>query len=335
LLVSKQISKEALPSVYRTLRINGGAPLEMLHTLGGNIQHVRTLEVHFSCFCPWGSRAHQLNNETIYATIDPESTFSRGRLVSEWYPTAPVVKRYQDEWTEVFTRIQAQRGISDLAVTFLSCCRSTVSSSWITRFTRGQEGQGQQYQSCCLALEDHFLSLLANCRGTHKISLAGRAPPSLALRLASPQSPETVEGSSNSSTELIPTLSACGMTVKFVSKAMAAFIKATEEQRREWGHQVHVEMVDETEAPWTNTARFPPFEYDVTSPHAPHFVLVRDRTPRARWAELVHPESIVTGSEKDTQAVVDVLAARAWEDVAGYMDHDNDNVEVPDPEAEE
>jgi hypothetical protein len=57
LLVSKQISQEALPSIYRTFRINGGTPLGMLDTLGRNIQHVRTLEIHLCCFCPCGPRS--------------------------------------------------------------------------------------------------------------------------------------------------------------------------------------------------------------------------------------------------------------------------------------
>jgi hypothetical protein len=326
LLVSRQVSKEAWPSLYRTFRINGGTPLRMLNSLGRNIQHVRTLEIHFSCFCPWGSRVQELNNETIYATVDPERTFSRVLPVADWYPTSAVVTRYQDEWTEVISRIQAQTAISHLAVTFFSCCRSRMSSSsWITRFTRGDQAATQQYQSCCFALEDHFLSLLANCR-TPKISLAGRAPPGLALRLASPRVLEAGgDGSlSNPSAELTPTFSARGMTVKFVSKAMAAFISATEEERRGWEQRVSVDMVDENEVPWAKTTSFPSFEYDVTAPQAPHFVLVRTGTPRARWVELVQAEGVVTGLEKDMQEVVDVLLCKAWEDVAGYMDYDND-----------
>jgi uncharacterized protein involved in tolerance to divalent cations len=273
---------------------------------------------------PLRSKVQWLNNATIYAAINPESTYTWGGVVADWYPTAPVVKKDKDEWSQVMDRIQAQRGISELAVTFLSCCRSPVTYlSWVTTFTLGLIDAGQQYQSCCRAVEDHFINLLINCCGVRKFSLAGRVPPSLTLRLTSSRSPEA-DNSGYPTTALIPPFPTSDLTAKFVSQAMAAFIKAAEEQRREWETLVHDNPGIEEVVPWVKTSRLPPLEYTPTSPPSPHFVLMRDYTARAQWLKLVEPESNGMELAKGMQAVVGPLSTRTWQDVAGFLDSDDD-----------
>jgi hypothetical protein len=67
LLVSRQISTEALPSIYRTFRIHGGRPLDAVGKLGPKLAYIRRLELHLSCFCPSGGRNLWHNNGTLFA----------------------------------------------------------------------------------------------------------------------------------------------------------------------------------------------------------------------------------------------------------------------------
>ncbi|KAK4097233.1 hypothetical protein N658DRAFT_510529 [Parathielavia hyrcaniae] len=160
-----------------------------------------------------------------------------------------------------------------------------------------------------MALEEHFVAALAACRGLDRVTLAGRVPPSLALRLASQQS----------------------LTVKLVSKAMATFMKTLEKERRRWEGQIsYGGTLDEDEFARRKTARFPPLEpLECTANVAqePHFVLVRKDTPGSHWMRRVDQESSVSESELGRGMLsvegAGALSDRSWEDVARFMDHSN------------
>jgi hypothetical protein len=119
---SKQVAKEAIPSMYRTMPINGGLPLDTIERFGSNLKHVQTIEIQFSCFCPVGGPAFHHNNDTLYATrgVDVEEGF-RFRMD---YLSDDFVQDAKKAWTMAMDRIQAARGVLELAVTFHSCCRS-------------------------------------------------------------------------------------------------------------------------------------------------------------------------------------------------------------------
>jgi hypothetical protein len=119
----------------------------------------------------------------------------------------------------------------------------------------------------CVALEEHFLDLLADFHHIDRLSLLGNVPPSLAVRLAQP-------------------FPACGMAVKAVSQAMAEYIKATEQAWAEW----RLRRKNWPALQWQQTEPFPSDVEHPTLHPVPHFVLVREGSARGKWAEHVAEE---------------------------------------------
>ena len=287
----KRIATEARQSVYRTFRIYGGSPLGALIRLGPDIAHIRRLEIYFSCFCPWGGTCLQLNNNTIFAKEAGREALQVNFKLSDWRPGPEVLQQYTDMWTEAMNLVQAQKGIIQLDVTFLSCCRSPwAMSNWPRPVSR-------HYRSCCLGLENHFLDLLEGCRRVEKLSLAGNVPPSFAVRM------EQVSWGFGQS-----------MRVVKVSPSMDSFIKGVE---LEW------ETRDQTPGPlpWHKTVPYPHIK-STSMDSITHFVLVRQNTARNRWARLVGLEG-EERTEKKMERVVGPFSGRSWESLRALLDYDN------------
>jgi hypothetical protein len=302
LLTCRGTYEEALPSLYRTFRVNGGTPLKALEILGPNINHAQTLEVHFSCFCPSGPDGMQLNNETIYAAQNPAAPedWEHQAPPTAWYTTDALVRQYEDEWTKAMRQIQEHTSLRHLAVTFVSCCRSAAPSwPWWVRPQTSNHAiptEIQQYRSCCRALEDRFVNLLvAAVNRTNKVSLAGDVPPSLALRLVS-----------------------SGLSLKRVSKAMTAFMRDTAKDRKEW-----TESPNQEELPWAKTKPIPLFVYNPREGQAPHFVLEREQSAISRWTRLVGPEEMGPLEEGMDLVKAPRVSGTTWEEVSEIMDYDN------------
>ena len=295
LRVSKQMRRDALPSIYRTFRIYGGAPLTTLDKLGANLAFVRKLEIHFSCFCAWGGSDHQLNNGTIYATEDPEATneWCRGTVLSDWYPRESVVKRYHDEWDQVSRRVQAQGCFPELAVTYLSCNRSEfLEDTWVPP-GRFFPTELSGYKSRCSGLESKFNNFLERCADVHKISLAGNVPPSMAVRLARPR--------------LLPSQSlAPPRSLVQISPAMRKYLKISEARFRKW------EKLGQSDTFWNRTW-FPFLQYNSVWGATPHFVLSRTVQARIRWREGVAEKNEAELGEEGDAAVALILSRKPWE----------------------
>ena len=300
--VSKHMCADALPSIYRTFRIYGGAPLATLDKLGANLAFVRTLETHFSCFCPWGGSNLQLNNGTIYAVCDPEATnqWSRPPSLKDWYPTGSVVTRYEDEWDQVMWRVKTQSvGLSELAVTYLSCSRSaSLLPSWVSSLTTSWV-ETLRYKGCCIAIESKFNQLLEGLGAVNNISLGGNVPPSMAVRLARPWF-------------------APRRSLKGISRVMGEYIKDTEERVQVW-KMLPVSNTFWTLRVWMNPTVYPPLEYHSARGQAPHFVLTRNETARNRWSQCVEPESKAELG-KEVDAVVELILSRSSWDIERDMD---------------
>ena len=300
--VSKQMCADALPSIYRTFRIYGGSPLATLNKLGANLAFVRRLETHFSCFCPWGGSSLQLNNGTIYAVRDPEGQdeWSRPPLIKDWYPTDSVVIRYKDEWYQVTRRVQAQGCLSELAVTYLSCNRSSFfETAWAPALT-ADPAEFFQYKHRCRCIENYFNVFLTGFSAVNKISLGGNVPPSMAMRLARPWS-------------------ARGRSLKGMSRAMEEYLRDSKARFQEWKMRAPNDSAFLTEKYWMNPTVYPPLEYNSARGQAPHFVLMRNETARNRWSQCVELEN---GAElgKDGDAVAKLTLPKLLGEISRDMD---------------
>jgi hypothetical protein len=120
LLVSKQISAEALPSIYRTFRVHGGRPLDDINKLGPKLAYIRRLEIHFSCFCPSGGRALRHNNDTLFAAraSDAQKTPWPPSGISNPTSGRQDLENTRRTWTAAIRRLQSLRGLPELALTF-------------------------------------------------------------------------------------------------------------------------------------------------------------------------------------------------------------------------
>ncbi|KAK4097232.1 hypothetical protein N658DRAFT_549046, partial [Parathielavia hyrcaniae] len=150
-------------------------------------------------------------------------------------------------WTSVLGQIQASPGPSELAVTFQTCCRS---ASYQPSEKVGLDWNTPWHRHLCVALEEHFMNLLAGSRNINRLSLFGNVPPSLTLRLARPYP-------------------GCGLSVKAVSSPIAEFIKETEEAWASW--KEHRKTWPGLE--WVRSRFSGDMECPTLCP-TPHFVLV-------------------------------------------------------------
>ena len=295
LFTCKQIRNET-PSLFRRFRIYGGSPLDELKKLGSNIAHVRTLEIHFSCFCPpfcpngdiehIDTIASRCNAQTLPWEYSPDAYSSQSRIV----------QLYLHMWTEAMKTIQAQPRIEHIEVTFSSCCRYFTSPE--DRWERAMYTVPED----CMTLENRFLLLLNMCRQIKSFSFVGDVPPSLAFRVA----------------ELGPKEA---LVLKWVSQEMASFIEQIERDRTEWEGSVpsfrgHQEM---DEKPRQKGPAYPRTEYPTKNP-VTHFVVVMDRTNKASRAVLDEPQDEVYLPEPTMKLVTHPLSERGWREVRELMD---------------
>lgn len=286
LLTSKQVSAEALPSVYRNFRIYGGSPCRTLGRLGTNLAHVRHLEIQFSCYCPWGGLRFQHNNDTIYAAQHFVSIVG--------HPDATAVGDYRAVWAMAMCQIRSLELLAELTVTFQTCCRTAARMSPSGSLAPAGLPDKQRH---CLALESSFVNRLAHCTNIQKLTLAGNVPPSLGVRLSVPY----------------PN---CGLTVQWVSRQMAAYMAVME--RKAWLQaRMHGKAFQ---------LPSPPYPGDTSRPDntpVPHFVLVKMETARNRWAEHVEPEEWATPPGLGMELARMPLSRRSWREVAEHMDFAN------------
>jgi hypothetical protein len=289
LYTSKQIAREALPSVYREFRLHGCSALEDLGELGQHISHVRRLELHFTCFGPCSqdmARDQRLSfTGTIYSQAVQRYTHPRHTMENE-RPSQDFLQRYMDMWSQAMVGIQAQPRIQEMEVTFASCCRYKAR----THGGRTEEEASRQ-QLRCLALETHFLDLLAECQQVERVTLVGDVPPSLAVRLP--------------------------LTIKSISSQMSGFMRATEEDRAAWDNAALLFTQ------WENTTPFPWMPYPTPHP-VTHFVLVNEHSPRARWYRNVESNGEEEWEKDGMLPVTDGLTARSWEDIRDVADYNNE-----------
>ncbi|KAK4151010.1 hypothetical protein C8A00DRAFT_36356 [Chaetomidium leptoderma] len=288
LCTCKQIAREALPSVYRNFRLDGCSALDALTRLGPKVSLLRRLELHFTCFCPCdqdGMR-RKISNRTIYAQ-ELEHNMASSDTANFMYPKKEVIQRYMNMWSEAMARIQHQPRIKELEVTFASCCRykpRRYGAGWTWEITAISKSR-------CLALETHFLDLLTSCRQLEKLSLIGDVPPSLATRMQQ---------------------ASVSLTTKWISLYMSAFITVTEAERAAWDSEAHVL----TE--WENTRPYPQTPYPTPDPIT-HFVLVNERSNKARWRQHVG----LGDEEKEMRLVQGELSTRDWKNTRDLLDYNN------------
>jgi hypothetical protein len=279
----KQVAEEAAPFLYNKLTIHGGLPLRDLNRFGKNLAHVRVLELQFSCFCPSGGKNLRHNNNTIYAAASPEfdNHFRPPYLCRD----SNALRNIKGAWTKVMSQIQHLGGLTEVAVTFQSCCRSisyqpplrlgdSAAFGWVP-YTDFDPARVR-----CAELENHFSDLLAGCcRSIQQLSLWGNVPPSLAVRLAQPY-PES------------------GLSIRSMGKTMAMFIKNIEVERYDWEKRLEYAELQLTSTSlenglhvaWNHSRPFPSdLEYPNQQP-APHFVLGREGSARDKWTANVMPE---------------------------------------------
>jgi hypothetical protein len=301
---SKQIACEATPSVYHSLRIHGGLPLEMIDRFGTNLAHVQTIEVQFTCFCPLGGPGLRHNNAGLFATRGV--AVDEGFRLQQDYVSDETVQKVKDTWTEAIHRIQTSRGLAELAVTFQSCCRS---ASYQPRWYLEMDMEGfmirreppDHSRIRCLEVESHFSDLIAGSNCSHRadtITLLGNAPPSLAVRMAQPYP-------------------GCGLSVTSINKQLAQFIAKAEMDRQEWERRVEKgRNVD-----WEQMNAFPGKPDPSTVNREPSFVLTRYGSIRNNWIRQTCPEE-ASRLEPGVERVVGSISRRAWTDLREFLDCD-------------
>ncbi|KAH6632239.1 hypothetical protein F5144DRAFT_490219, partial [Chaetomium tenue] len=197
---------------------------------------------------------------------------------------------YKDEWTEAMNRIRSQPNIREASVTFLSCCRwSAIHNIWMPWDSRGEHGR--ILKSSCLALEEHFISLLATCHGVREVTLRGNVPPSLAARLEQADTGLSVQ-------------------TQAISKQMAAFIKGVEKETAEKGPSR------------AKRTPYPPLSYHPARNSSLHFVLKRPGPQISPWSwveDRNEGPGVATGMER----VSGPLFAETWETVSEVFDFKN------------
>ncbi|EAQ87661.1 predicted protein [Chaetomium globosum CBS 148.51] len=205
------------------------------------------------------------------------------------------MQSYKDEWTEVINRIRSQPNIREVSVTFLSCCRgSAVYDTWMPWSWPGEDIR--LLQSSCLALEEHFISLLATCHGVREVTLRGNVPPSLGARLEQADT---------------------GLSIRLqaISKQMSAFIKGVEKETAE-------KNADAQDPSWTKQTPYLPLRYHPARNSSLHFVLKQTGPEIPTWSymqERNEEAGVATGMER----VSGPLFVGTWETVSEVFDFEN------------
>ncbi len=182
IMASKRVYAEAIPSMYRTLRVYGYDNIQPLARLGaqGRLAHARRLQLYFSCYCN-----NEWDREGLRRTLSPEKRLSDKELerdLREWgtlpHPVdAERHRRTLKMWREAFAVLSAEpcrSNIRDFDITMYSC----------QRCRRDQETHFHLSPAECAELERQFLEGLVSLRPQMQhLRLAGDIPPSLPVRL--------------------------------------------------------------------------------------------------------------------------------------------------------
>ncbi|KAK3899043.1 hypothetical protein C8A05DRAFT_37348 [Staphylotrichum tortipilum] len=156
--VSKRFAMEAIPAMYRIIRLYADDALETLLRLGSRacLTHARRLELYFACYCD-----RDWDRTGVHRTIRPESCVNPEAM---WRDTFAVLS------TE-----PARSNVREYDVTMFSC----------QRFHPKRTANPDSSWDGCAGLEESFLNLLAGLGPQmEQLSLSGDVPPSFAARMA-------------------------------------------------------------------------------------------------------------------------------------------------------
>jgi hypothetical protein len=323
----KQIHKEALPSVYRNFRIYGSYADKTLAWLGPRIDLVQNLTLHVTCFCPCqhdvnfsGTTYHRENGPFFPPDIEGDQFFAESLDLSNPSSDTVTTARQKAMLTTTMALINSKPTIQTLRITLASCAR------YKPRLYNGNRHRDTDAltRPACLALENHFLSLLLH--QTHhieRLTLDGDIPPSFALRMQERQRGEGV-------------LKGPELRIRYVGRKMRKFMRMTCAHRARWErwqaeNQSSLSSSSSAAAAaergeWEKPVHFPHVTYPTPEP-VTHFVLVAGGTAKGRLERVLEGmERVVVEAkgESGMGLVGGKVEGRTWEGLSGLLDYENE-----------
>ncbi|KAK4125732.1 hypothetical protein N657DRAFT_275692 [Parathielavia appendiculata] len=135
--------------MYHIFQIHGDDFHWALDKLELNLAAVRTLDIHFSCFCPVGDINLRLNNFSLYAakTLEdyahryprrPSSSLSQ--IPPDWLRDRGPLGNAKHDWTTAMNRIQSLAGLVELKWHSKPALAPSPTSSGVDSYSTGRHG---------------------------------------------------------------------------------------------------------------------------------------------------------------------------------------------------
>ncbi|KAK3312417.1 hypothetical protein B0H66DRAFT_538705 [Apodospora peruviana] len=193
LCTSKQMTAEAAPFMWRTVKIYPGFPDVCLNPHRRDYatikRNARRAEIFFACFCSY-------HLPDLPDTLHNAMYETTGSLFPEYH----WLKRWEEKWAAALYQLHELPGLKQLTVTFGSCLRCHLpprdkeheQHAFVDEPPYGRQDVYYNeellgHSAFCVGLERSFLDWFIPCMHVDKLTLRGDVPPSIMFRLMSPQ----------------------------------------------------------------------------------------------------------------------------------------------------